>query len=125
MIKMIITYTDQDGVDRTEYRYFKMRKKENDMDLTDVIPSFKDTAGANHAISEIQTHGNFCAHCGRAVNYRVMFSPVTFHVGDTELTYKEASAICMECNHEIYVPAINDQNVNARRLAYFKTTRGV
>lgn len=27
MIKMTITYTDYDGVEKNEYQYFKMRKK--------------------------------------------------------------------------------------------------
>lgn len=92
------------------------------MDLTNVVSNSKTDVA--HAISELEAHGNFCIHCGRAVAYKVIFTPVTFNVGNTEVLYKEASAICMDCNNEIYVPEVNDKNVNARRIAYFKARRG-
>lgn len=62
----------------------------------------------------------YCVECFKNVQYHIMQKPVTITVKDIQITYTEKSAICNECGAEIYHPAINDYNVNARKEAYLK-----
>ena len=62
----------------------------------------------------------YCVECSKNVQYHIKQKPVTIIVKDIEVTYIEKSSICNECGDEIYHPAINDYNVNAREEAYLK-----
>ena len=41
-------------------------------------------------------------------------------VNGVKLSYVEALALCKECGNELYVPDINDRNVQSRKAAYRK-----
>ena len=41
-------------------------------------------------------------------------------VDDSKFSYVEALALCKECGDELYVPDINDRNVQSREAAYRK-----
>lgn len=66
-----------------------------------------------------------CLHCMRKVNYNVIVTPVKVYINGLEVTYKEEVAHCCNCNRELYVPKINDNNVRHRSRAYFNALRGV
>ena len=62
----------------------------------------------------------YCIECSKNIQYHIKQKPVTITVKGVQITYTEKSAICNECGAEIYHPAINDANVNARGEAYLK-----
>lgn len=41
-------------------------------------------------------------------------------VNGVKFSYVEALALCKECGDELYVPDINDRNVQSREVAYRK-----
>lgn len=60
----------------------------------------------------------YCVECSKNTQYHIKQTPVTITVKGIQIKYTEKSAICNECGAEIYHPAINDYNVNARKEAY-------
>ena len=62
----------------------------------------------------------YCVECFKNVQYHIKQKPVTIKIKDVEITYVEKSTICNECGAEIYHPAINDANANARKEAYLE-----
>lgn len=65
----------------------------------------------------------FCIECSRKVTYSVKSERVELNVRGTKFSYVELFAICEECGSEIYLPEINDANVEAREEAYRKAAR--
>ena len=67
----------------------------------------------------------FCTNCNKEVNYIIAFRFVkNYKVKDLEISYDEMIALCKECRNEIYVPQVNDINVEARIRAYEKVKNG-
>ena len=63
----------------------------------------------------------YCIECSKSVQYSIRQKSVTTTVKDVQITYAEKSAVCNECGAEIYHPAINDSNVEARKNAYLES----
>jgi hypothetical protein len=67
----------------------------------------------------------FCINCDKEVDCIIGFRFIkNIKVKDIEISYDEMFALCKECGNEIYVPQINDVNVNARIKAYEKVKAG-
>jgi uncharacterized phage-associated protein len=62
----------------------------------------------------------FCINCGNKMPYSVIENRIENTVKNTKFSYIEQAAKCTECGEEIYVPEINDANVEARETAYRK-----
>lgn len=65
----------------------------------------------------------FCTECRDFTEYTVRLSPSLAAVRGTKFihfVYIRKSAICAKCGKEVYVPEINDENVEAREAAYRK-----
>lgn len=62
----------------------------------------------------------FCIACGDDVEYTVFAERVETTVRGVKISYVEVAAKCPVCGDEIYVPEINDANVQAREDAYRK-----
>lgn len=60
----------------------------------------------------------FCVECGKKKAYTVISRREKITIRGTEFTYVEQTAYCADCKEEVYVPEINDQNVQAREDAY-------
>ncbi len=64
----------------------------------------------------------FCINCSKKVSYFVKSERVELKVRDTKFSYVEMSAFCRECENELYIPEINDSNVETREEAYRKAS---
>lgn len=62
----------------------------------------------------------FCITCDGEVEYTVFAERVETVVRGVKISYVEVTAKCPVCGDEIYVPEINDTNVQAREDAYRK-----
>lgn len=65
----------------------------------------------------------FCIECSKEVMYNIKTERVKLNVRGLEFSCIEHSAICKECGNEIYVPEVNDANVDAREDGYRKASR--
>lgn len=65
----------------------------------------------------------FCIKCSKEVSYNIKTERVKLNVRGMEFSCIEHSAICNECGNEIYIPEINDANVDAREDGYRKASR--
>ena len=57
----------------------------------------------------------FCMYCEDFVSYHVNQHNSCFTFHDKKYNYMEKSAYCDKCKFEIYVPEINDENVDRRQ----------
>lgn len=62
----------------------------------------------------------FCANCGSKMPYSVVSNRIELTIKGTTFGCIEQEAHCVECNEEVYVPEINDYNVESRETAYRK-----
>lgn len=60
----------------------------------------------------------FCITCDEEVEYTVYAERVETVIRGVRINYVEVAAKCPVCGEEIYVPEINDANVQAREDAY-------
>ena len=60
----------------------------------------------------------FCLECSKKVKFKIEWKNRLVCRAYSAAEYKELYAICKECGNEVYVPAINDINVNHREKAY-------
>ena len=60
----------------------------------------------------------FCIQCGKDVVYTVCAKRVETIIRDVKISYVELTAKCPVCGEEVYVPEINDANVQSREDAY-------
>ena len=61
----------------------------------------------------------FCINCDCWRKYKKEREEVTVTVRGLCFSYAETKAVCENCNEELYVPEINDINVQARENALF------
>lgn len=60
----------------------------------------------------------FCVDCGCQSTYTVSIHHRELTIRGTTFSFPEQIAICSGCGGEVYVPALNDQNAQAREDAY-------
>ena len=60
----------------------------------------------------------YCVDCGKKVAYRISTRQDTVVVRGVGFSYVEQVAVCPECGAELYVPEVNDANVQTREDAY-------
>lgn len=60
----------------------------------------------------------FCIEDGEFQTYAVRAANKTITVRGISFTYLHRAAYCDKCGMEIYVPAVNDANAQAREDAY-------
>ena len=60
----------------------------------------------------------YCINCDKKQSYYIIKFSQKVTVRGTTFYYLETKAYCSECGEEIYVPEINDINVQARKDAY-------
>lgn len=65
----------------------------------------------------------FCVNCGKRQPYNLGMSVETLDRKDIPYTYIHLTAFCSICKEEIYVPEINDANVQARLSSYNEAKR--
>lgn len=65
-------------------------------------------------------HPVFCCTCRDFTDYDTSSSPRTITVRGVTFTYPHQSAYCTKCLSEVYVPELNDENVEAKEAAYRK-----
>lgn len=63
---------------------------------------------------------DFCIDCDRFSEYFIREVPDEMTVRGITFSYKELQAICCTCHAELYVPEVNDWNVDRRDAAFFK-----
>lgn len=61
----------------------------------------------------------FCLNCGKERNYHISRRLVKLKVRGVEFTAPQYESFCTGCGREVYVPSINDMNVELR-LRYHK-----
>lgn len=59
----------------------------------------------------------YCINCGKDVEYKTDWEGVAQNTPKGIIKYKELYAFCSCCGHEIYIPEINDKNVENREKA--------
>ena len=63
----------------------------------------------------------FCNHCKISVPWYLLYEKEEWITKENiPLKYYSVAAICEHCNHEVYVPQINDLNVEHRERLYEK-----
>ena len=62
----------------------------------------------------------FCINCGKNTEYWVNAEDVEITTPKGKTLCRELSACCDECGKEMYVPELNDRNVEFREAAYNK-----
>lgn len=62
----------------------------------------------------------FCLYCNDLQNYDIDSRKIILKINDIIFSYNELYAYCKKCGHEIYVPSINDKNVDNRLETYLK-----
>jgi predicted RNA-binding Zn-ribbon protein involved in translation (DUF1610 family) len=60
----------------------------------------------------------FCTNCGKKVAYSSFSREDDSTVRGVAVRYTEIVAVCPNCDTELYVPEVNDANVEARQEAY-------
>lgn len=66
------------------------------------------------------TQTAFCINCGCKNKYMKAAAEAGSEANGVKFSYVEALALCKECGDELYVPDINDRNVQSREAAYCK-----
>lgn len=68
----------------------------------------------------MNTKWSWCSNCGGFKPIFTLEKPVRIVVKreNVSYTYNEVSAYCSDCHKELYVPEINDENVDRRMQAY-------
>lgn len=61
----------------------------------------------------------FCLNCGRHVGYKIETKLDEYEIRGVLIRYHEVVAVCSRCSQEVYVPMVNDINVDSREAAYF------
>ena len=64
----------------------------------------------------------FCIACDEDVEYTMFTERVETVVRGAKIRYVEVAAKCTVCEEELYVPEVNDVNVQARENAYRNAT---
>lgn len=64
----------------------------------------------------------FCINCDEKNSYNIKSEVVKKEVRGTEFSYIEQKAFCANCGEEVYVPEVNDNNVQAAEDAYRKAS---
>ena len=64
----------------------------------------------------------FCIACDEDVEYMMFTERVETVVRGAKIRYVEVAAKCPVCEEELYVPEVNDVNVQARENAYRNAT---
>ena len=72
---------------------------------------------------QIERKEVFCIECGDYKTFTIKTTREEITVRGVTFSYLEQTAYCSECGEEIYVPEINDINVQAREDAYRKASR--
>lgn len=62
----------------------------------------------------------FCMSCGDDREYKVQSHRIEVEVRGIHFSYVELTAVCAICGEELYVPEVNDANVQAQEDAYRK-----
>ncbi len=62
----------------------------------------------------------FCLNCGCSRALKKFAVRTEAEVRGTKISFVETHAICTECEEELYVPEVNDENAKAREDAYRK-----
>ena len=65
-----------------------------------------------------------CLCCAEEHNYKIVRRMVTMKVRGVEFTAPEYAAYCLNCNHEVYDPSVNDMNVSVRKRYYEEAANG-
>lgn len=65
----------------------------------------------------------FCLTCGKHQPYRINYKIVEQTVREISFKYVEDTAVCSVCGNEVYVPEVNDRNVDRRERAYYEMER--
>ena len=55
---------------------------------------------------------SFCEECRKDFEYTVSDVPMTGKIKNVEYHYAEKEARCVNCNNRLYVPEINDYNLD-------------
>lgn len=66
----------------------------------------------------------FCEECREFTEVEYVTVPISETVKNISFTYDKKKAICTECNSEIFIPELHDENLNARLEAY-KESSGI
>ena len=72
---------------------------------------------------QIERKEVFCIECGDYKPFTVKTTREEITVRGITFSYLEQTAYCSECGDEVYVPELNDINVQAREDAYRKASR--
>lgn len=64
---------------------------------------------------------NYCIMCRSFCEYDVMSRKDTIDIRGVKVEYDEAYAICRKCGNEVYIPEINDSNIDTISKAFGKT----
>lgn len=60
----------------------------------------------------------YCIECGRRTKYYISSALCTQEVRGAKFAWVNLNARCAICGKEVYIPEVNDANVNARELSY-------
>ena len=60
----------------------------------------------------------YCIHCDCKVECCLKSQRVALNIRAIDITYDELVAYCSKCGAELYVPEINDANVEVRKATY-------
>ena len=63
---------------------------------------------------------SYCIECNKEIPYSINVYPSRITVRNVTFDCYEIHAFCRECGAEVYVPEINDKNVEIREKAYFE-----
>lgn len=84
------------------------------------ISNDSSSAAPNVVKSHRTTQAAFCINCGCKNKYMEAAAEADSEVNGIKFSYVETLALCKECGDELYVPDINDRNVQSREAAYRK-----
>lgn len=65
----------------------------------------------------------YCENCNKDVPFYLSQYKRRTRVRGIPISYDHTVAVCTECREEVYSPAVNDMNVEARELAYMEASR--
>lgn len=66
---------------------------------------------------------SYCIECNKEIPYSIDVYPSRITVRDITFDCDNIHAFCRKCGSEVYVPEINDMNVEIREKAYFEVKR--
>ncbi|MGN0994037.1 MAG: type II toxin-antitoxin system antitoxin SocA domain-containing protein [Butyricicoccus sp.] len=66
------------------------------------------------------TSTTFCLHCGCYQPYKKVTARAENEIRNIRFSFVETLAFCSECGEEVYVPEVNDENVQSREDSYRK-----